>query len=180
MLVAKGDRIYGFSADGHVMVARAGVQKVDAYQLEVPAGQVYGVTDDRVAVMGSGNTAYLVTLPLTAGGKPICGMCPGRAGAPVLGARLAGGGNVAAGWPCAVRPVWRPCAHTAHGMAQRRTRAGTGGEMPVWRIKTQPSRRRVVQDREKLALPPSAWPSLGIPAAKLERCYAMMIGGTST
>ena len=63
MLVAKGDRIYGFSADGHVMVARAGVQKVDAYQLEVPAGQVYGVTDDRVAVMGSGNTAYLVTLP---------------------------------------------------------------------------------------------------------------------
>ena len=63
MLVAKGDRVYGFSADGHVMVARAGVQKVDAYLLDVAPGQVYGVTDDRVAVMGTGNTAYLVTLP---------------------------------------------------------------------------------------------------------------------
>ena len=29
----------------------------------VLAGQVYGVTDDRVAVMGTGNTVYLVTLP---------------------------------------------------------------------------------------------------------------------
>jgi hypothetical protein len=55
--------VYGFSADGHVMVARAGVQKVDAYLLDVAPGQVYGVTDDRVAVMGTGNTAYLVTLP---------------------------------------------------------------------------------------------------------------------
>ena len=63
MLVAKGDRVYGFSADGHVMVARTGAQKVDAYLLEVPAGQIYGVTDDRVAVMGTGNTVYLVTLP---------------------------------------------------------------------------------------------------------------------
>ena len=62
-LVAKGDRVYGFSADGHVMVARTGAQKVDAYLLSVPAGQVYGVTDDRVAVMGTGNTVYLVTLP---------------------------------------------------------------------------------------------------------------------
>ena len=62
-LVAKGDCVYGFSEDGHVMVARVGQQKVDAYLLEVPAAQVYGVTDDRVAVMGSGNTVYLVTLP---------------------------------------------------------------------------------------------------------------------
>ena len=62
-LVAKGDRVYGFSTDGHVMVARTGAQKVDAYLLEVPAGQIYGVTDDRVAVMGTGNTVYLVTLP---------------------------------------------------------------------------------------------------------------------
>ena len=62
-LVAKGDRVYGFSADGQVMVARTGVQKVDAYALNTPAAEVYGVTDDRVAVMGTGNTAYLVTLP---------------------------------------------------------------------------------------------------------------------
>ena len=41
----------------------AGVQKVDAYLLDVAPGQVYGVTDDRVAVMGTGNTVYLVTLP---------------------------------------------------------------------------------------------------------------------
>ena len=62
-LVAKGDRVYGFSADGQVMVARTGVQKVDAYALNTPAAEVYGVTDDRVAVMGAGNTVYLVTLP---------------------------------------------------------------------------------------------------------------------
>ncbi len=62
-LVAKGDRVYGFSADGHMMVARAGVQKVDAYQLSTPPADVCGVTDDRVAVLAAGNTAYLVTLP---------------------------------------------------------------------------------------------------------------------
>lgn len=62
-LVAKGDRVYGFSDSGYVMVARAGTQEVDAYMLEVASGDVYGVTDDRVAVIGSGNTAYLVTLP---------------------------------------------------------------------------------------------------------------------
>ena len=62
-LVAKGDRVYGFSDSGYVMVARAGVQKVDAYTLDVAGGTVYGVTDDRVAVIVSGNTAYLVNLP---------------------------------------------------------------------------------------------------------------------
>ena len=62
-LVAKGDRVYGFSADEHMMVARAGVQKVDAYQLSTPPADVCGVTDDRVAVLAAGNTAYLVTLP---------------------------------------------------------------------------------------------------------------------
>ncbi len=62
-LMCKGDRVYGFSEDGHVMVARSGVQSVDAYLMDLPAGEVYGVTDDRVAVMGSGDTVHLVTLP---------------------------------------------------------------------------------------------------------------------
>ena len=62
-LVAKKDRVYGFSADGHVMVARPDVQSVDAYLLETPSGQVCGVTDDRRAVLVSGEMAYLVSLP---------------------------------------------------------------------------------------------------------------------
>lgn len=62
-LVAKGNRIYGFSAEGYIMVAEAGRQTVTAFRTDVPAGEVYGVTDDRVAVVGAGSSAYLVTLP---------------------------------------------------------------------------------------------------------------------
>lgn len=61
-LVAMGDRVYGFSTEGKVMIARLGRQKVDAYQLPVTFDQVYGVTDSNVAVLGAGNTVYLVSL----------------------------------------------------------------------------------------------------------------------
>ena len=62
-LVAKENNVYGFSNEGYVMVARAGEKTVAAYDLGLPTGTVYGVTDNRVAVIGSGNTVYLVTLP---------------------------------------------------------------------------------------------------------------------
>jgi len=62
-LVAKGNRVYGFSADGTIMVAEAGSRSVTAFSPNTPPGEVYGVTDDRVAVIGAGNMAYLVSLP---------------------------------------------------------------------------------------------------------------------
>ena len=61
-LVAQGDRVYGFSGDGYVMIARMGNQKADAYQLPIYFDRVYGVTDDNVAVLGYGGTVYLVSL----------------------------------------------------------------------------------------------------------------------
>lgn len=61
-IVARGSRVYGFSADGHVMVAAAGRQKADAYQMPFAIENVYGVTDDGVAVVSSGGTVYLISL----------------------------------------------------------------------------------------------------------------------
>ena len=62
-LVAKGDRVYGFSKEGHIMVAQAGQQKVNAYPVNVPMERIYGVTEDGVAVIGYGTQVYLVNLP---------------------------------------------------------------------------------------------------------------------
>jgi hypothetical protein len=45
------------------MVAEAGSRTVTAFSPQTPSGEVYGVTDDRVAVIGAGDMAYLVTLP---------------------------------------------------------------------------------------------------------------------
>ncbi len=61
-LIAKGDRVYGFSSEGYVMIARMDTQKVDAYQLPLYFDQVYGVLDGDVAVLGQGSTIYLVSL----------------------------------------------------------------------------------------------------------------------
>ena len=61
-VVTVGDRIYGFAADGHLMIAQAGSRSVQAYQLGIAIGKVYGVTRDNVAVIGNGNTVYLVKL----------------------------------------------------------------------------------------------------------------------
>ena len=57
-----GDRIYGFAADGHLMILKAGSQKADAYRLNLAIDKVYGVTRDGVAILGSGASTYLVTL----------------------------------------------------------------------------------------------------------------------
>ena len=61
-IVARGEHVYGFSQDGHIMVATAGQQKVDAYQMPFTIEQVYGITDDGVAVVSSGGTMYLISM----------------------------------------------------------------------------------------------------------------------
>ena len=61
-LTAVGNRVYGFSGEGYVMIAEMGRQKVDAYQMPVYFDKVYGVTRDNVALLGSGSTIYMVSL----------------------------------------------------------------------------------------------------------------------
>lgn len=61
-IVAKGDKVYGFSSDGHVMVASIDSQKVNAYQMPFYIDSVYGITDAGAAVISSGNTLYLLSL----------------------------------------------------------------------------------------------------------------------
>ena len=60
--VAKGDKVYGFASDGHVMVASIDSQKVNAYQMPFYIDSVYGITDAGAAVISSGNTLYLLSL----------------------------------------------------------------------------------------------------------------------
>ena len=61
-LVAKDNCVYGFSSDGHVMIARMGEQTVSAYALNMSFDTVYGVADGNIAVLGSGNSVYFVSL----------------------------------------------------------------------------------------------------------------------
>lgn len=62
-LFAKGNRVYGFSNQGFVSIAEQGKSQVNAYQLPMVFDNVYGVTSDNVAVIGSGNVIYLMRLP---------------------------------------------------------------------------------------------------------------------
>lgn len=61
-IVARGDRVYGFSGEGHVMVAHSDRQKVDAYRMPFMIDNVYGITDDGAAVVTSAGTIYLISL----------------------------------------------------------------------------------------------------------------------
>ena len=61
-LIARNERIYGFSTDGYVMIARQGSQAVNAYALPMMFDRIYGVTDSDVAVLGSGNIIYMLNL----------------------------------------------------------------------------------------------------------------------
>ncbi|MBE5772829.1 MAG: hypothetical protein E7337_02700 [Clostridiales bacterium] len=62
-LIAKGNHVYGFSTNGYVMIATQGQQQVNAYPLPMLFDKVYGVTADNVAIIGSGNLIYMMTLP---------------------------------------------------------------------------------------------------------------------
>lgn len=60
-LHAKDHTLYAFS-EGQVMIGDLNSAAMTAYPLPVKAGDVVGVTDDRVAVVDSNNTYYLVSL----------------------------------------------------------------------------------------------------------------------
>lgn len=59
---AKGDRVYGFSSEGYVMIAQMGQQKANAYRLNAAFDEVCGVTANGVAILRRGNTLYFVSL----------------------------------------------------------------------------------------------------------------------
>ncbi len=62
-VVARGNAVYGFSGDGHLVVARTDQDTPLAYQLALQQIDiVYGVTQDGVAVLGNGDSVYLVSL----------------------------------------------------------------------------------------------------------------------
>ena len=61
-LVARNNRVYGFSTEGYVMIAEQGRANVDAYRLPMSFDKSYGVTANNCAVLGSGNTIYLLSM----------------------------------------------------------------------------------------------------------------------
>ena len=62
MLTVRGTRVYGFSTEGVVMIAVQGQMQVRSWQLPMPFDQVYGVTADNFAILGSGSNIYMVNL----------------------------------------------------------------------------------------------------------------------
>lgn len=61
-VIAKGDTLYGFSSDGHLMIYPQDADCAECYQLGFYIDKVYGVTGDGVAVVSSGGTICLVKL----------------------------------------------------------------------------------------------------------------------
>ena len=61
-VLASGNTIYGFSADGHLMIMRTDERAPRSYQLNMTIDEVYGVTRDGVAVLRSGGAICLVNL----------------------------------------------------------------------------------------------------------------------
>ena len=61
-LIAKNERVYGFSTSGYVMIARQGQRNVNAYRLPMLFDRVYGVTGNNIAILGNGNIIYLLNL----------------------------------------------------------------------------------------------------------------------
>ena len=61
-LVARNNRVYGFSTEGYVMIAEQGRAEVQAYRLPLQIDRIYGVTGDDRAVLANGGTVYLLNL----------------------------------------------------------------------------------------------------------------------
>ena len=61
-LIARNDRVYGFSTNGYVMIAQQGQKKVNAYRLPMLFDKIYGVTANNIAILGNGNIIYLLNL----------------------------------------------------------------------------------------------------------------------
>ena len=61
-LVCSGNRVYGFSNEGYIMVAELGRQQVNAYRISVAFEEVIGVADGNVAILKQGSTISLISL----------------------------------------------------------------------------------------------------------------------
>lgn len=61
-LLASGDKVYGFSRSGFVMIGSLNDQKVEAYQITLNFDTVYGMLDGDIAVLGNGADVYLLSL----------------------------------------------------------------------------------------------------------------------
>lgn len=62
-VLARGNEIFGFTADGHMIQMATDQASPKAYQLELTnLDHVYGATRDGYAVLGAGETIYLVSL----------------------------------------------------------------------------------------------------------------------
>lgn len=59
---AKGDTLYGFSSDSLVVLPLGSVTS-SLYKLPISVDNVYGITDDKTAVITSGGLIYLIKLP---------------------------------------------------------------------------------------------------------------------
>ena len=61
-LIARNDRVYGFSTEGFVAIATQGSSTVEAYALPMLFDKVYGVTANNMAILGNGNIIYILNL----------------------------------------------------------------------------------------------------------------------
>ena len=61
-VVARGNTIYGFSSNGHLVLLDADAATPQSYQLNLRIDTVYGVTQDGIAILGNGGSIYLVDL----------------------------------------------------------------------------------------------------------------------
>lgn len=61
-LIARNDRVYGFSTEGYVAIAAQGSPTVSAYALPMLFDKVYGVTANNMAILGNGNIIYILNL----------------------------------------------------------------------------------------------------------------------
>ena len=61
-LIARNNRVYGFSTEGYVVIAEQGKTSVDAYRLPMQFDKIYGVTANNYAVLGNGTTIYMLNL----------------------------------------------------------------------------------------------------------------------
>lgn len=61
-VVARGNSIYGFASDGHLVIMSTDASTAQSYQLNMPIQTVHGVTSDGVAILGNGGNITLVDL----------------------------------------------------------------------------------------------------------------------
>lgn len=61
-LIARNNRVYGFSTEGYVMIAEQGKGKVSCYRLPMQFDRIYGVTANNCAILGSGTTVHMLNL----------------------------------------------------------------------------------------------------------------------